>query len=511
MSKINFIYTFTILSCLLLTHQLSFDISLENKTPSIPFTSFAESLPGVEIEIEDDVLITSLCVGKSKDCYTVQIDLNSGITWIPHVENPQRKISKYDPSNYSSAKVSSDEDRYTYENGNIIKGYTIQDTLYFEDEKITNFKFISATSSDSFEAVEGILGLGPSQNTHLDKNYNFLHQLENKDIIKHKTFTIEFHKKKKGTLTIGKLPKEAKDDYQHYGLCSLIQLHLPIGDDIENPTSRIWACNVEGILLGSNPSQDKAIPVNKKYIRFDYTTTKSYLPITELLKLEKYYFKTQIDNGDCNFGIKNDLYTFTCYEDKHKEWSDLTLLFKEWGIVIPVEDLFIYDDKDNEYEFVFYAKDGYDAFTLGSNILKKFIMVFDESNDNIGFYNTDYVVKVSETAIQPPVTYEDDVNQPSQGEGGLIVNDKDKDVNNNKIPNVFPSGNENEHFVDNNNTPQFGFWSKLFRSVGIMLLIVVVLFIGWLGLRYYKRRKLTNPTKYYKVTEELFNEGTPLE
>lgn len=56
-----------------------------------------------------------------------------------------------------------------------------------------------------------------------------------------------------------------------------------------------------------------------------------------------------------------------------------------------------------------------------------------------------------------------------------------------------------------------GFWGKFFKTIGMLLLVLGLVFVGWLGYRYYRRKKYSDPTYYYKVTDEMFNEGTPLE
>ena len=88
-------------------------------------------------------------------------------------------------------------------------------------------------------------------------------------------------------------------------------------------------------------------------------------------------------------------------------------MFDKWGINIPQEQLFTYDPVDKEYEFVLYGKDGYDGFAIGTNIMKNYIMIFDESNQNIGFYSQSNLIRFTNESLQPPKSYEDGSNPVS--------------------------------------------------------------------------------------------------
>ena len=45
----------------------------------------------------------------------------------------------------------------------------------------------------------------------------------------------------------------------------------------------------------------------------------------------------------------------------------------------------------------------------------------------------------------------------------------------------------------------------------IIILSIVVLYVFYVGFRYYKRKKYQNPSFYYKITEEMFEDITPIE
>ena len=45
----------------------------------------------------------------------------------------------------------------------------------------------------------------------------------------------------------------------------------------------------------------------------------------------------------------------------------------------------------------------------------------------------------------------------------------------------------------------------------IILLSLIVIYVVYVGFRYYRRKKYQNPSFYYKITEEMFDDITPIE
>ena len=48
-------------------------------------------------------------------------------------------------------------------------------------------------------------------------------------------------------------------------------------------------------------------------------------------------------------------------------------------------------------------------------------------------------------------------------------------------------------------------------TIIIIILSIVVIYVLYTGFRYYKRKKYQNPSFYYKITEEMFEDITPIE
>lgn len=504
------------------TTPLSFNFNIVEKK-SLNLASFSEG-PTLSVTLEDQGIQGEFCFGTKSQCFDMLIDLNSLTSWVADSSNSQKKIDTFNMEDSSSCRKGGDTN-LVYEDGRKVSGTYVQDKMSIDRTDVGAFNFVTAKESSAFSGINGMISMGYSQSGSDDK-YAFLSQLKENNIIQHKVISIEFGKSS-GTFTIGKLPKEAMNDYNNYGTCDLIPENRA-----EDTNKRAWYCNVNGIIIGKNKNTDVVYDFATKKAKFDLTVSRTIVPIAYLLRLERKYFTKQIDSGECNFGFKSvgsGYYAFTCESDKY-DLSDITIMFDKWGINIPQDELFTYDPVDKEYEFVLYGKDGYDGFAIGTNVMKNFIMVFDESNQNIGFYSQSNLVKFTSESLQPPKSYEDG-SRPNKP---LIV---DPDDGGKKPPLINPDGG------DNNNKPlitdsgdkeneggyrpptlidpdkpgtiipqeEEGFWGKFFKTIGMLLLILGLVFVGWLGFRYYRRKKYSDPTYYYKVTDEMFNEGTPLE
>ena len=83
------------------------------------------------------------------------------------------------------------------------------------------------------------------------------------------------------------------------------------------------------------------------------------------------------------------------------------------------------------------------------------------------------------------------------------LNDDEKNNNNNTTINNDKEGN-NKKINKNSGIGWLG-------VTIIIILSIVVLYVLYVGFRYYRRKKYQNPSFYYKITEEMFEDITPIE
>ena len=91
--------------------------------------------------------------------------------------------------------------------------------------------------------------------------------------------------------------------------------------------------------------------------------------------------------------------------------------------------------------------------------------------------------------------------------------ENDDDENKNKIDESNNNITRIEENVGNNNNDN----EKHKKGVGalgvliIIILSIAILYIAYSGFRHYRRKKYQNPSFYYKITEEMFDDITPIE
>ena len=83
------------------------------------------------------------------------------------------------------------------------------------------------------------------------------------------------------------------------------------------------------------------------------------------------------------------------------------------------------------------------------------------------------------------------------------------DNNNNTNNNITTTINNDKERNNQNSKKSSGIgW---LGTIIIIILSIVVLYVLYTGFRYYKRKKYQNPSFYYKITEEMFEDITPIE
>ena len=77
----------------------------------------------------------------------------------------------------------------------------------------------------------------------------------------------------------------------------------------------------------------------------------------------------------------------------------------------------------------------------------------------------------------------------------------------NKIDNETSKNESNRNYNEKNKKSSIG-WIGICLIIFLSIIIIYVLYVGF---RYYRRKKYQNPSFYYKITEEMFEDITPIE
>ena len=83
------------------------------------------------------------------------------------------------------------------------------------------------------------------------------------------------------------------------------------------------------------------------------------------------------------------------------------------------------------------------------------------------------------------------------------------DHNNNTYNNINTTINNDKERNNQNINKNSGIgW---LGTIIIIILSILVIYVLYVGFRYYRRKKYQNPSFYYKITEEMFEDITPIE
>ena len=193
---------------------------------------------------------------------------------------------------------------------------------------------------------------------------------------------------------------------------------------------------------------------------FDNVSYINILP-PKFLNLIKHFFINNSIMRSC-FPTKYKEYdTFYCIGKSEKNDLNnikLNFHFDKYTQTMNFPELF--SKKNNLYFFKFYSKPGITSIILGTKKFHKNLRLLESKNDTEIKNGTDVIINHNEQ--------EKDAKTKKPGIGWLGIS-------------------------------------------LIILLSMIVVYVVYVGFRYYRRKKYQNPSFYYKITEEMFDDITPIE
>ena len=171
--------------------------------------------------------------------------------------------------------------------------------------------------------------------------------------------------------------------------------------------------------------------------------------------------------------ISNKVYdTIHCLRTRFKNIHLIKLYFNFNNYSILFTDMELFERKNMNYTFVFFSRNDIREIVIPGKLIKRKI-------------NKDENKLIRE-----------------------LTGDENNDNKENKNEN---DKNENK---DNNNQNKTNSGKSGIGWLGICIIIllsVVIMYILFVWFRYYRRKKYQNPSFYYKITEEMFEDITPIE
>ena len=173
--------------------------------------------------------------------------------------------------------------------------------------------------------------------------------------------------------------------------------------------------------------------------------------------------------------ISNKVYdTIHCLRTRFANIHLIKLYFNFNNYSIIFTDMELFERKNMNYTFVFFSRSDIREIVIPGRLIKRKIQK-DESK-----------------LIRELTGDENNENKENKNE-----NENDKNVN-----------------KDNNNQNKKNSGKSGIGWLGICIIIllsVIIMYILFVWFRYYRRKKYQNPSFYYKITEEMFEDITPIE
>jgi hypothetical protein len=349
--------------------------------------SFQDSFP--LINYPNDQMILNLCLGTPPQCFNVVVDSGSHYLWIRDINNHSYTANKFNSKNSSTFVNLKIPMKINYGTGSA-EGEAATEVLNLGDNKLDKLNFLLVEKDKSNNGIDGILGLGYYYNNLSQQNsleFSLIDQLYNNNQINSKIFTQKYIHDRKGKMYIGDLPDEIKNDMSNYGTCPTIKY---INNGMLNPR---WECELKSFYFGDHTSYSKY----EEYISpvlFDTGTNIVLVPVEFFIRLRLFYFNELIESDQCQLKQDdNKFMSYTCSPlAKIDTLPDINFSFGESHITMRTEELFARSPL-GFFQFIMFANPKTNMWIFGEPILKKYHIVFDKTNDVIGFYETKYFNK----------------------------------------------------------------------------------------------------------------------
>ena len=441
---------------------------------------------------------SSVCLGTKSLCLSLRLDTDYVDTLVHDITSKKDIKNKYDSSiSKKSSKIKENVDiKY---NSKTLKADLIKDTIELDSLDIKKAFFYSIKEGDceDLDKIEGILGLGYATKADQEKN-SFMTQLYVNGYLDSKIWTIDLSDKSKGYIIPDK--KIGGKD---------------IGTDLEliNNEEGHWFIKIKSILLGNDIKKDTNLEFgNDSQMKISTSEIKSSINLDILKKIGDGYFKKLIDSSECKFETKGKYSTYTCKNNNYDDIKPISLIFNDFGILIPKEKILVKDSKNNNYEFILSNYDGEKNNVLGIDLLKGKKLVFNCDKMIFGLYGENMFDTTKVEEIKPKDDKEEESIIPKDKDDEDDEKDKDKDDdkkndndkkeekekdNNNNNQNQNQNQNTNTQPKSTNENVEVKSGSKKFRNTVIIILIIFSFVCCFYYKRYRKRKaKIKYPFAY---------------
>ena len=462
-------------------------IPFKNDITSIPNDLYPQDL--IKHLIQNEIY-TEINIGEPNQKLTFFININSYHTYILKESNEEKKYIQY-YSNQSSSFQKNENKRIDYTDNDFNSGYNVSDKItineYFQNYNL-NFILVSKINNLTKTNFVGSLGFGVTEmGQPCAKNAGLIYQLRLNNITDNLLFTLIFNRNDyNGKIIIG------KNIYIKY-IDDFFTSDYTIIDNIDY--RHYWGWNY--FIVKFNDSK-----FDIRNIRIQPELGLIICPKKYFFDKYKTFFINKIKEKKCYEGNFFKYYFFYCdYDVNFNNIPNLIFQNKRPNNItfqIEVKDVtFIYGDK--KYFLIIFdsRNENNDYIYLGYPFLKKYDLMFNLENRNLGFYN--FKMNFDENEEKKEQEKE---KKKKEDEKKEKEKDKDKDKDDKKKDDEKKEKEKEkedkivpEQFRDNN--------SKKYLVISLFIIIIIILFFIFIQYRNSRRKKAISIKEDFEYMEQL--------
>ena len=393
MFKISIIFLF-LLQYLVKIYSQSFDLDLIIKRPNPKTLNYITFLDmDVPVQINDkNQIIVKIGMGSDPQYSQVLVDTGSNILWIAGTNcNPCDGVkNKFDPLKSKTFVNTTENYNIAYGTGST-QGFVSIDTLNIGNLTSPEFQFLLSYDSGTDMFSDGILGIGNLYSNN-ENSFSLLDQLYSQKKISKRIFSQELFKNDTGKITFGDIPDEIKnnknDSKLNYGKCKSFKKNN------NGKPNLYWECQLDQVFFGYDVNN--TIDISS---RINFDTGTNFILVPKLFYYDyilKIYLKEFIDREICKSNVEENFIQILCSPILNlKNIDNFNLKLGDNVMILRPEDIF--ENRGNFYQFKISSStlDYLDSWILGAPVLQKYIMTFDNDNQEIGYFGED-VMKIEQ-------------------------------------------------------------------------------------------------------------------
>ena len=316
----------------------------------------------LDLNKKDGMYLLSFTIGRHFTQY--DIDLQSDIVIIDY--------SNYKANSPNTGEVIEDNSRKVFS----YKNYILKDTFIIPNT--INTKLIFQSVSNSIFSPEKSFGLSVYGRK---KEYSFLYQLKENNIIDHLSFTLMPKESNKHSICLGNYDGNFTK-YKFKGEFNVIEHKQNVSSNIH------WYLNMTHVSFNNT--------LYKNTMKTYFQSNLKYIIAPE--SFFDYWYQTDLFSLQCKLA-QHYHYSIVCDCEAISHLPTFKFVFEKY--TIGIDSSFLYEKKNNECEFNIIKMNGGSKWVIGTDILDKMVLNLNFETNSLKLYSNVISIEKNDIAITP--------------------------------------------------------------------------------------------------------------